>query len=158
MLQNLLRPSTIPLLKQFAKFNERRHEVLAANIAKIDTPGYKSRDLPVEAFQQAMKKAAEQQAAPPTPSASPYTSSLFPIRMPTTHQSAQVDPVDSLFTDELFQSQAIPATELSLQDNGKRSIEFEVMEMTRTLMQQNYAIQMMNSQYTLLEAVIAERP
>ena len=57
MMNSFVRPATVPLLKQAAEFNERRQQVLTANIAKIDTPGYKTRDLPVEAFQEAMKKA-----------------------------------------------------------------------------------------------------
>ena len=66
--------------------------------------------------------------------------------------------IESLFKDELYQSQQLPTEQLGLQDNGKRNIEHEVMEMTRTLMQQTYAMQLMNSQYNLLESVIAERP
>ena len=63
--------------------------------------------------------------------------------------------IDDLFTEELFRAEELPPHTLGLQDNGKRNIEHEVMEMTRTLMMQNYAMQMMTSQYDLLEAVIS---
>jgi flagellar basal-body rod protein FlgB len=153
MINSFVRPPTVPLLKQVAQFNERRQEVLTANIAKIDTPDYKTRDLPVEAFQEAMKKAV-QQLKSPSLHTSQNTSSLLPIEFPsslTTREPA----VDDLFTEELFRSQQLPSHSLGLQDNGKRNIEYEVMEMTRTVMMQSYAMQMMSSQYDLLESVIS---
>lgn len=153
MINSFVQPPAVPLLKQVAQFNERRQQVLAANIAKIDTPDYKTRDLPVDAFQNAMKKAV-QQLNSPSHRTSQSSSSLLPIQFPsslTTREAA----VEELFSEDLFRSQELPANSLGLQDNGKRNIEHEVMEMTRTLMMQSYAMQMMTSQYDLLEAVIA---
>ncbi|MBI1311861.1 hypothetical protein GC176_11260 [bacterium] len=159
MIRSLIQPSTISLLKQIAKFNEQRHEVLAENIARIDTPGYKSRDLPVDAFQQALQKAVGRLTSPSQPQPSAYANSLAPVEIPSWSTAATPDDsLKSLFSGELFQSQQLPTEELGLQDNGKRNIEYEVMEMTRTLMQQSYAMQLINSQYNLLESVISERP
>jgi flagellar basal-body rod protein FlgB len=143
----------VPLLKQLAQFSELRQHVLSANIAKIDTPDYKTRDLPVEAFQEAMKKAVRQLKSP-SQHTSQSISSLLPIEFPSTLMTRE-PAVDDLFTEELFHSQQLPAHSLGLQDNGKRNIEHEVMEMTRTLMMQSYAMQMMTSQYDLLESVIS---
>ncbi len=159
MIRSLIRPSTVPLLQKVAKFNEKRHSVLAENIARIDTPGYKSRDLPVEAFQEALQKAVGKLTSPSHPQSSAYAKSLAPVEFPSYTGLPEDDgSIESLFKGELFQSQQIPTEELGLQDNGKRNIEHEVMELTRTLMQQTYAMQLMNSQYNLLESVIAERP
>ncbi len=153
MINSFIRPATVPLLKQVAQFNERRQQVLTANIAKIDTPDYKTRDLPVEAFQEAMKKAVSQLNSPSLHNSQSNTP-LLPIEFPSTLTTRE-PAVDDLFTDELFQSQQLPSHSLGLQDNGKRNIEHEVMEMTRTLMMQNYAMQMMTSQFDLLESVIS---
>lgn len=153
MIGSFVQPATVPLLKQLAQFTERRQHVLAANIAKIDTPDYKTRDLPVEAFQQAMKKAVRQLNSPSL-GTSQNTSPLLPIQLPSSLMNSELA-VDDLFTDELFRSQELPSNSLGLQDNGKRNIEHEVMEMTRTLMMQSYAMQMMTSQYDLLESVIS---
>ena len=49
--------TTIPLLEKIARFGDKRHDVLTANVANIDTPNYKRRDLPVEAFQKALREA-----------------------------------------------------------------------------------------------------
>ena len=40
-----------PVLEQVVNFTEARHGVLAGNIANLDTPGYKTRDLSPELFQ-----------------------------------------------------------------------------------------------------------
>ena len=157
MIGSLVRPTTLPLLKKLAQFNEQRQQVLAANIAKIDTPGYKTRDLPVDAFQKAMQKAVRQLQTPGPPDTTHFTSSLLPIELPSSPLTRELS-VDDVFTEDLFRSQELPSEMLGPQDNGKRNIEHEVMEMTRTLMMQNYAMQMMNSQFNMLEAVIAERP
>ena len=42
--------TTIPLLQEVASFAEARHHVLAGNIANVDTPGYRVRDLSPETF------------------------------------------------------------------------------------------------------------
>lgn len=63
--------------------------------------------------------------------------------------------LDDHFGDELFHSVELPPESLGLQDNGKRNIEHEMMEMIRNSMMQGYAMQMMTSQYDLLESVIA---
>lgn len=159
MLRSLIQPSTVPLLQQIARFNEKRHAVLAENIARIDTPGYKTRDLPVDAFQKALQKAAGGLTSPSSPHPSAYATSLAPLELPSLSRSSGTDATsESPFSPELFESKPIPPEELGLQDNGKRNIEYEVMELTRTLMQQSYAMQLMNSQYNLLESVISERP
>ncbi len=159
MIRSLIQPSTVPLLQQIAKFNEKRHAAIAENIARIDTPGYKTRDLPVDAFQQALQKAVGKLTSPSQPRLSAHATSLAPIEFPSySGTPANSESIESLFSGELFESQQISTEQLGLQDNGKRNIEYEVMELTRTLMQQSYAMQLINSQYNLLQSVISERP
>ena len=45
MLSSMFQSSTIPVLEQVVNFTEARHGVLAGNVANLDTPGYKTRDL-----------------------------------------------------------------------------------------------------------------
>jgi len=59
MLEQMLNSKSLPLLEKMAAFAERRQEVLAGNIANIDTPAYKMRDLPVKDFQQALRDAVQ---------------------------------------------------------------------------------------------------
>lgn len=161
MLTSITQPTSLPLLEQIAKFSEKRQQVLAENIAGIDTPGYKSRDLPVESFQQALSRAARRLTRAPLPNTSQHPS-LLPLEFPTSPLAATREAtagfIDAEFSDELFHPTSIPNSALGLQDQGKRGIEHEVTEMNRTLMMQNYALQMIQAQFALLEAVIAERP
>ncbi len=46
--------TTIPALEQTLTFAQRRHELLAGNVANIDTPDYRAKDLDVADFQNAL--------------------------------------------------------------------------------------------------------
>jgi flagellar basal-body rod protein FlgB len=66
--------STLPMLEQVVGFTRARHGVLAGNVANLDTPGYRSRDLSPTVFEDRLKDAIEEQheaaERPATPS--PY--------------------------------------------------------------------------------------
>jgi len=57
MLGSVLEGSAIPALEQTIQFAERRHALLATNIANASTPGYKTRDLSVKNFQSSLQEA-----------------------------------------------------------------------------------------------------
>jgi flagellar basal-body rod protein FlgB len=59
MLPNLFSNSTLQSLEQTAAFTERRHAILAGNIANNNTPGYQSRDLSVDSFQSNLRSAIQ---------------------------------------------------------------------------------------------------
>src|SRR6266850_5203961 len=48
--------TSIPVLEQVVNFSEARHNVLAGNIANMDTPGYQVRDLSPQRFQELLKE------------------------------------------------------------------------------------------------------
>jgi len=145
MLQSLLDSSTMPLLEKLAIFGERRQSVLAGNISNIDTPNYKSRDLPVEEFQEALKSAiqARNQAS------SPGTQSL----------SAQTSrpSIEELFPRELFVASEITPSNITFQDGNNRSVEKVNMDLIKNLMMQTFAVEVMHAQMNQLQTVISER-
>ncbi len=161
MFQPSIEGRSMPLLRQIAKFTERRHEAFASNIANIDTPGYKARDLPQEAFQQALSQAIHRQDQPQSPS-SPFSTELASLQSLSSPLPLQPSPsspsLDELFTPDLFEAKPTPSDNLTFQDAGNRSIEQQVMEMTKNLMLQSYVLQLMNAQFGTLQAVISERP
>ncbi len=141
MLQSFFNSTSLPLLEKLAVFGERRHEVLAGNIANVDTPDYKTRDLPVEKFQQALQQAIAQRSA-----------------MAYAHpNSSGQENLDAHFPKELFQAVEAAAQNITFQDGGNRSIEHEVMELTKNAMMQNFAIEVMTAQMNLMETVISGR-
>ncbi|MEM6979816.1 MAG: flagellar biosynthesis protein FlgB [Planctomycetota bacterium] len=56
---NPLQSTTIGALEKTLAFTERRHKVLAGNLANISTPDYRSRDLDVDAFQTALAESIQ---------------------------------------------------------------------------------------------------
>lgn len=150
-MQPLFSSTTLPLLEKVAAFAERRHEVLAGNIANIDTPEYKTRDLPTEAFQEALRSAIVSRQQPRSPGIMSLADST------STTSMQQPKSMDEFFPKSLFESVEARPAHLTFQDGGNRSVENEVMEMTKNAMMQNFAIELMNSQLNLLQAVISER-
>jgi flagellar basal-body rod protein FlgB len=55
MLDSMFANSTLPMLEQVVGFTQARHGVLAGNIANLDTPGYRTRDLSPVEFQEQLK-------------------------------------------------------------------------------------------------------
>jgi len=146
MIDRLFDSSTIPLLAKVAAFTERRHEVLAGNIANVSTPDYRTRDLPVADFRAALQAAVEHSQPG---GASGKASWSF--------TAAAAGSTAEPFPQTLFRAvEAAPKT-LTFQDGNNRSIEKEVMEMTKNSLMQTVAIELMNAQLNRLQAVISER-
>ncbi|NOX54384.1 MAG: hypothetical protein GXP27_08050 [Planctomycetes bacterium] len=150
MIKPLLNGTTIPILEKVAAFSERRHEVLVGNLANIDTPGYRMRDLPVAAFKEALAVAAERFQSGGAGGATVSKTGASTHSVPTD--------IDDLFPQTLYRpSESVPQN-VTFQDGNNRSVEYEVMELTKNALMQKYALQVMIAQMSLLQAVIAERP
>jgi len=57
LFHGVVNSGTVPVLEKVLAYTEARHRMLTENIANIDTPGYKARQLNVPAFQNALKEA-----------------------------------------------------------------------------------------------------
>lgn len=146
MLNGLLQSTTIPLLEKAAEFGERRHEVLVGNVANVETPGYRTQDLSVEDFQQALSQAIELRHRQLSPSETAMTG------------DEQVAEFETVFGSQLDHAFEASPQNVTFQDGGNRSIEHEVTEMTKNLSRQRMAIDVMNAQMDMLRMVISERP
>jgi len=127
--------TTIPLLEKVAAFGESRSLVLASNVANIDTPNYKRRDLPVQQFEQALREAIQ-------------TGS---------DRNDQTVAGPAGLAPQLFQPREAGSPSLTFQDNSDRSIEREMMEMTKNLSMQSFAITLLTTQMSMLQAAIREQ-
>ncbi len=154
MLEQMLNSKSLPLLEKMAAFAERRQEVLAGNIANIDTPEYKMRDLPVNDFQQALREAVQLKDGN-----SPSTGQVS-LGMPATVSGRQTleTQLESLFPRSLFQAQEASPQNLTFQDANNRSMESQVMQMTKNSLMQQFAVEVMMAQMNQLMTVISERP
>lgn len=135
MLSGLFQSTTIPVLEQVVNFAQERHEILATNLANIDTPGYRVRDLSTEAFQQHLGRAIEDRGR----------RQISPTAHYSTAPHADLSEVRESLKDILYH------------DDSNVSIERQVAEITKNQTQHNLALAVMNSQFRLLHAAISER-
>ncbi len=59
MWNGIFQNASIDALTETVKFSERRHQLLASNVANLDTPGYQTQDLSVTNFRAALKESFE---------------------------------------------------------------------------------------------------
>lgn len=125
MFPSLFESTSIPVLEQVVNFSQARQNVLAGNIANVDTPGYKTRDLSVDDFQNRLKSAIDSREAPGTArGADPVAHVAKNSRLLTRHDECNVGP------------------------------EQQVSEMVKNQIQHNTALTIMISQMRLLQAAI----
>lgn len=128
---NLFQSTTIPALEHSLNFAQRRHDLLAGNLANMDTPDYKSRDLSVQDFQQAL---AESISAGSNPSS----------MSPTTR-------------DDILNGPRAATEQVVFHDGSDVSMEHQVTELSKNQHLHSLAITTMRSQFGLLRAAITER-
>src|SRR6187200_596580 len=66
--QALFSSTTIPVLEQVVDFAQARQDVLAGNLANLDTPGYRVRDLSQSAFEKQLGEAIQRRDREPATS------------------------------------------------------------------------------------------
>jgi len=148
MLSNIFQSSTLPVLEQVVNFTEARHGVLAGNIANLDTPGYKTRDLSPALFQQRLKEAIETKNEPVSPTSLGDVADLSPGSMPVRQETRQIAAFDKV-KDSM--------KSILRHDGDDVSMETQVNEMMKNQQQHNLAINIMSAQFRLLRAAITER-
>lgn len=133
MIQGLFQSTTLPALEETAKFSERRHEVLAGNVANIDTPGYRARDLSVDDFQTSLTRAIERQ----------------------THGEAASGSAGR--AGDPFAETRRAMEQLVYHDGNDINLERQVTEISKNQHMHSMAIALMRSQFSTLNAAITER-
>jgi flagellar basal-body rod protein FlgB len=136
MLANLFNSTTIPALGEVLNFAQARHTVLAGNIANVNTPGYRLRDLSQTEFQERLKEAiaTSQTAGPPL--------------SPGLAQSEPGDPMRQVRAS---------LQNLVYHDDTNIDLEKQVAEMTKNHLLHNFALTVMTDQFQLLQTAISER-
>ena len=132
MPSSIFASTTVPLLEQVVNFTQARHGVLAGNMANLDTPGYRVRDLSPDLFEQRLKEALDRSryAMPASTGATGYD------RFAEVKQSMK---------------------SILYHDQSDVSLEQQVMEITKNQMRHNMALTIMTNQFRLLQAAISEQ-
>src|SRR5262249_11375256 len=107
----------------------------ATNVANIDVPGYRTRDLSVEKFQSQLKEAIEARDTR-------HDSSLMDVH------TTKLDPFDKV-------KQSL--NNILYHDDGNVGLEQQVAEITKTQMQQTLALTVLGAQFRMLQTAVSER-
>lgn len=134
---SILSGTSIPVLEQALYFAQARHQVLASNIANLDTPGYRVRDYSPEAFQARLKNAIHARDRQANSRSLGDTAHL------------QGDPFREVSKD---------LKSILYHDDSNVGVEQQVAAVAENQMNHNLAITILENQFRLLHAAISERP
>lgn len=132
----LFSSTTVPVLEQVIGFAQSRHEVLAGNVANLDTPGYQVRDLSVSEFRSRLREMLE---------ARDHGRDTLSEGAPIDLEDRAMKRVRETMRDVLHH------------DGSDVSLESQVLELSKNQSMHNMAIAIMNQQFRLLNVAISER-
>jgi flagellar basal-body rod protein FlgB len=148
MLSSMFDSSALPVLEQVVNFTEARHGVLAGNIANLDTPGYRSRDLSTVEFQTRLKDAVDRRRQAAESGRAPYPNLGGPS-IESGSPRSQVQNQLATMTDAV--------KGMLRHDDNNSSLEHQVSEIAKNQAEHNLALSLMTAQFRLLRAAITER-
>ena len=123
-------------------FTQARHGVLAGNIANLDTPGYKARDISPVDFQENLKKAVE--------------SRREAVSSPTYALNAELAGRKPISGRDVMDQVRESTKSILYHDNSDVSIEQQVAEISKNQAQHNLALSLMTAQFRLLRVAVSE--
>ncbi|WP_442507542.1 flagellar basal body rod protein FlgB [Novipirellula sp. SH528] len=130
----IFKSTTIPALEQSLTFSERRHELLAGNIANFDTPGYRARDLDESEFQNALAESIQD-----------------------ARRTRPTDSIGAVTRDDIYSGPRAASEQVVFHDGSDVSLEGQITEIAKNQHLHGLAITTMRSQFSLLRAAITER-
>jgi flagellar basal-body rod protein FlgB len=140
MIPSMFDSSTLPALEQVVNFSQARHNVLAGNIANLDTPGYRTRDISPDEFRSRLKEAIDRSRQ--SISDSPGQLGSFAADQPA---------------ENPFRAVKESLNSILRHDDGNVSMEQQITELSKNQMQHNLAVNLLASQFRLLQVAISER-
>ncbi|TWT43177.1 flagellar basal body rod protein FlgB [Botrimarina hoheduenensis] len=150
--------SSLPVLEQVVSFTQARHGVLAGNIANLNTPGYKSRDLSPEAFQQSLREALSARQS----GTSPGVAALLGETRNAGDEALQLTRLTSGTVQEgRLDTKALAGVSASMReilhhDESDISLENQIAQISKNQSTHNLAIAIMRTQYSQLRSAITE--
>ena len=130
--ESLINRGTLPALERMVAFTEDRHEMLAENIANIDTPGYRTKQLDARAFQRALREALDRRGG----------DHKAPFAMRGTRQFRQ-RPGGSLEVTPTLE----PTENVLFHDGTNARLERQMTDLAENAMMHQFATQMLKGRY-----------
>ena len=136
MISQVINSTTIPILQEVIGFAQARHGILAGNVANMDTPGYRVRDLSLETFQARLKEAIQTRHEQKQPISPGIVTNRPDDAMRRVHESLK---------------------SIEFHDGSNVGMEQQVIAATKNQFMHNVAIAIMTSQFRTLQAAVSER-
>jgi flagellar basal-body rod protein FlgB len=138
---------TLKMLEQTVAFTERRHAILAGNIANVDTPDYQTKDLSVDRFQKSLRDAiqAERQEQEMSPGERLSLMGSANAASNTHFQDAKNVALENV-RDSMKQ--------IVYHDGSDDSLEMQVSQISKNQSMHTMAITIMKSQFRQLQMAI----
>lgn len=138
---NLLFGGTIDLLRQAVSFSTRRHQVLAQNLANVETPGYRGQDI---VFRDELETALRGKAAPVSAALSEADGGVF-------HLPPGLRP-PTLRTVQVYYGDAGPRM-----DGNDVDLDRQMVRMAQNTLYHNAMVQILTQQFNVLKGAISGR-
>ena len=130
-IDKLLNQGPSPMLEQMLRFTEARQDLLADNIANVDTPNYRQKDLSTEKFQQMLAERAK---------------------------SAESAAPGSVRYDDISSEVENPSEGILFHDGNNRSMEQLMTDNAKNALMHNLVVELLRRQYQTLNMAITEKP
>ena len=138
-LSNMVSSGSIPALQRLGDFAEQRHKVIVNNIANIDTPNYRPKDLSLKMFRNSLKKALADRGA----------GDRGPLMLSDTGQT-RIDSAGRLrVTAEVVEGDAV-----MFHDGSTRNMEREMTNLSRNAGMYGRVMTLLKKQYSMLRDAI----
>lgn len=138
-------PGITQSLEETIAFAERRHAILAGNLANMDTPGYKTRDLSVPEFQASLKQlmaADKMRGVAPSPGDGSLDAASGAKGPRLAHEQAVREVRDA-------------STQVVYHDGSDDNLETQIAEIAKNQSMHSTAVALLKSQYRTMQMAIA---
>lgn len=142
-IESLISRGSAPVLEQVIAFTEARQEVLANNISNFDTVGYKTKDLSLGEFFEALSDAVERREK---------GGAGEPLRMKST-RSLRWDARGRLDAKVI----EVKGSNILFHDDNNRFVEKQMSEMAQNGLLHNVAVELLRGQYSALQMALRGR-
>lgn len=143
MIRGLTDGGSIPVLERVAQFTAARQELLAHNVANLDTPYFKPQDLDPEAFQSQLADAVDRRRRGPRPMSGT-------IELKDTREL-------SWNGDRLSARPTFRHENILFHDRNNRDLERIMQDVAENALAHTASLELLKGQYALLRTAIRER-
>jgi flagellar basal-body rod protein FlgB len=143
LIHGLFHHGAMPSVERLVQFTGQRHQVLTHNIANLSTPHFRPRDLDPAAFQKELGRAIDQRRQ----QASPVDG---PLELRDTRQLKFHD-------DRIEATPTQTDRNVLFHDRNNRDLERIMQDLAENTLAHNTGIELLRSEFSLLETAIRER-